>query len=296
MVSFFKYHGLGNDFVLLDGLTRPLPVEALVDPRRAALLCDRHRGVGADGLVLLLPPTDDAAQVRMRIINADGSEAEMCGNGIRCAAKALHDHVAGFERSDSIAFATGAGLLRCDLSLGADGLVSQVRVDMGRPSVQGVVELGAESTLLLDKLLSAFLIDDLRAEELRPIAVSMGNPHLVSFPETSHDLRQVAEALGGALEKHPRFPNRTNVEFARPRRGGGLDLWVWERGCGITQACGTGACATAVAAVETGRHPPGQPLSVHLPGGTLTIEVADRLERVWMTGPAEEVFSGELVI
>jgi diaminopimelate epimerase len=292
---FRKYHGLGNDFILLDGLTRPLPVDHLVDPSIARRLCDRHRGVGADGLLLLLPPISAEAHAQMRIINADGSEAEMCGNGIRCAAAALHDHIVEHRGRTLLSFDTGAGLLRCELTFSPEGLVNAVRVDMGRPVVEGPVELDDPTLASLDNLLRIHLIEDLTASTLRPVAVSMGNPHLIMFPQTDHDLRDLATALGPALERAPSAPNRTNVEFARWHESE-LELWVWERGCGITEACGTGACATAVAAVVAGRHPAGAPLRICLPGGTLTVEVADDLSRVSMTGPVAEVFLGEVEI
>ena len=221
-LPFRKYHGLGNDFLLFDGLTATLPLDRLTDPQLARQLCDRHLGIGGDGLLLVLPPSTPAAHARMRVINADGSEPEMCGNGIRCVAKALHDHlgVTGVER---LGIDTGAGLLWCDLTLGADERVSSVRVDMGRPSL--------ERASLPMQGEGRFVEETLRvgAVELRSTAVSMGNPHLVSFVQ--QEPRDLAERLGPVIEKHPLFPRRTNVEFAR-LQGGGLELWVWERGCG----------------------------------------------------------------
>ena len=284
-VPFRKYHGNGNDFVVLDGLSRSIPVEALESV--AARLCDRHAGIGADGLLLVLPPLSDGAQGTMRVINADGSEAEMCGNGIRCVAKFMHDHLPGLDQETRLHIDTGAGLLTCDLTLDVGGLVRSVRVDMGAPTLERpAIPMEGEGRFVDQEI----TVDH---RTLRSTAVSMGNPHLITFVDQGP--RALAETVGPLLERHPMFPNRTNVEFAMPEDGA-LELWVWERGCGITQACGTGACATAVAACVTGRHPAGQPLRVRLPGGPLIIEVAEDLSRVWMDGPAAEVFVGEVEV
>ncbi len=288
-LPFRKYHGNGNDFVVLDGLSRPMPVEKLESVDVATRLCHRHTGIGADGLLLVLPPRTEGAHGTMRVINADGSEAEMCGNGIRCVAKAMHDHLPGLDQETSLRIDTGAGLLTCDLTLDSAGLVASVRVDMGAPTLDRPAIPMAGEGRFIDAEISA------EGATLRSTAVSMGNPHLVTFvePGQGQGPRELAETLGPLLERHAMFPNRTNVEFALPEDGG-LELWVWERGCGITQACGTGACATAVAACATGRHPAGEPLKVRLPGGSLIIEVAADLSRVWMDGPAAEVFAGEV--
>ena len=288
-LPFRKYHGIGNDFLLFDGLNQPLPLTQLVDPQMVSRICDRHTGVGGDGILLLLQPQSNQAHARMRILNADGSEAEMCGNGIRCAAKALRDHLPQFARMDRISFETGAGVLHCDLSLGSDGLVRSVKVDMGQPILdRAALPMVGEGSFIESPL-------RVNEAELRATAVSMGNPHLVTFVEDKRNLQNMAQHLGPLVERHTLFPKRTNAEFARLRPDG-IELWVWERGCGITLACGTGACATAVAAVVTKRHPASRPLPVHLPGGTLTIQVAEDLSRVWMEGPAVEVFQGELTL
>ena len=291
-LSFRKYHGNGNDFVVLDGLDGALPVELLEQPAVATTLCQRHTGIGADGLLLVLPPQSPTAHARMRVINSDGSEAEMCGNGIRCVAKAMHDHMGRFGELSRLLLDTGAGLLACELNLDPRGLVRTVRVDMGRPELlRELIPMEGQGTLVEAAI-------QIQGRELQSTAVSMGNPHLVSFvdPSSGQDPRQLAETLGPLLEHHEWFPNRTNVEFARPREDGSLELWVWERGCGLTLACGTGACATAVAAQVTGRHAAKTPLTMHLPGGPLTIVVAEDLSRVWMEGPAEEVYSGVVQI
>lgn len=289
-LPFFKYQGLGNDFVLFDGIGSPLPVERLTDAAVARGLCDRHLGIGADGILLLLPPVSEGAQARMRVLNADGSEPEMCGNGIRCAAKALHDHLLPSPSgATQMAIDTGAGRLCCQLTLGTEGLVHSVRVDMGKPS------LDRETLPMLGQ--GPFIEAPIRVGgmELQSTAIRMGNPHLVTFVGPEESPRALAERLGEPLENHPVFPKRANVEFARPRADG-IELWVWERGCGITQACGTGACATAVAAVVTKRRAADEPIPIHLPGGTLTVTVENGLSRVWMDGPAVEVYRGQIAI
>jgi diaminopimelate epimerase len=287
MIPFRKYHGLGNDFVVLEGIVRPLPLERLTDPATAAAICARHTGVGADGLLLVLPPLTGAALARMRVINADGSEPEMCGNGIRCVAKALHDHVEGFGATGRIVIDTGAGALPCDLTLGHDGRVESVRVDMGQPSLERKDLPMTGTGRCVESPLEG-------VDALRWTAVSMGNPHIVTFVEDpAEDLERLARTLGPQLEHDPAFPNRTNVEFVW-LDDSRAEAWIWERGCGITQACGTGACAVGVAAVASERHQAGAVLPVHLPGGTLSIEVEPELQRVWMDGPAVEVFEGEL--
>jgi diaminopimelate epimerase len=268
MLRFAKYQGLGNDFLVVD---RP------VSAAEAVALCDRRFGVGGDGVLMVLPAEAPAADARMRILNADGSEAEMCGNGIRCVAKELHD--SGRVQKPVIEIETGAGRLSCAVALGPDGRVDTVAVEMGAPRREGPQE--AEPLTMEGR---SFVLD----------CVSMGNPHAVTFIATDEPLRELAERYGPHIERHERFPRRTNVEFARMgREGREIELVVWERGCGITLACGTGACATAAAAVMTGRAPLGRELGVHLLGGTLGITVAEDLSGVRMRGPARRVFAGE---
>lgn len=288
-LPFRKYHGLGNDFILFDCIADQLPRDSLLDPGVARRLCDRHRGIGADGVVLILEPTSREAQATMRIINSDGSEAEMCGNAIRCVARALWDHNPRFQGAEAISFDTGAGVLRCELILQPDRSVGLVRVDMGAPSLErSTLPMTGEGTFIEAPISAG-------DREFKGTAVGMGNPHLVIFLEGQQPLQDAARTYGPLLEHSPLFPNRTNVEFAR-LAAEELELWVWERGCGITQACGTGACAAAVAATKTGRSPGGAPLSVRLPGGRLEIEVAPDQSRVWMAGPAEEVFLGLITL
>lgn len=254
----FKYHGLGNDFVLLDRRESGEDI----DPQGARWLCDRRRGIGGDGVLVLLPSTCAAA--RMAVHNADGSVAEMCGNGLRCAVKHLAERTQPRPRRLSVE--TGAGLLGCQIHYQGEE-VSGVEVAMG-PARLGLV----------DQPLSL-------KEAGRGTSVSMGNPHLVLLDTPPEQ----ASALGPLLERDPAFPQRTNVEFCR-LRGGGLELAVWERGVGLTEACGTGACAAAAAAAHLGRLPFSQWLPVDLPGGRLEVRVSPGLSQVELRGPASFVF------
>ena len=282
-MRFAKYHGLGNDFVVVDlRAATPADAAAIQDPAIVKAVCDRQFGVGADGVLAILPAHD--ADARMRVLNADGSEAEMCGNGIRCVVKELRER--GGIAKDEMSIETGAGRLVCELR--DDG----VAVSMGAPRLlRGEIPMtGPASERCIEQPM------ELAGYPTRAITgVSMGNPHAVIFiddPET--DLRRLAETIGPVIELHGWFPHRTNVEFARIRDRQRLDLVVWERGCGITLACGTGACATVVAAVLTGRCDEGLAVGVSLPGGKLSIRVLPELANVRMHGPAAHVFDGEL--
>jgi diaminopimelate epimerase len=272
-LRFSKYHGIGNDFVVVDGVAA-----TRVDSELAKRICDRHLGVGADGVLLV---THKASGPQMAIINADGSSSEMCGNGIRCVA--LHLALHG-EYGDRITIDTAAGPHLCRVK--RDGGVARVEVEMAVPNL-------APETLPMDAegpQLDAAL--DVDGVTLRITAVSMGNPHAVSF-DSLGDRRLT---LGPALSKHKRFARGVNAGFARVDGEQAIALDVFERGVGWTRACGTGACAAAVAAVETGRMPRGKPIQVLLPGGPLTIVVGAPGERVQMAGPAELVFEGELTL
>jgi diaminopimelate epimerase len=281
MPPFHKYHGLGNDFVLFDlrdGEGTPSPL----DPEIARWLCDRHVGIGADGVLGLLRAVEPGPHARMRMLNADGSEAEMCGNGLRCLAKFLHDH--GGLRRRELLIETPAGLRPCSLEVARNGTVRDVAVQMGAPALAGP-SLPGPAPFVEQPL-------EVLDRSLRVTAVSMGNPHAVVFVDEPP--RPLAESLGPALEQHPAFPRRTNVEFARRLPDGTLEVAVWERGCGITLACGTGACAAAVAATLTGRAPEGQERALRLPGGTLYVTVAAKRAGVTLRGPATEVFAGTI--
>jgi diaminopimelate epimerase len=287
-IVFSKYEGLGNDFVLVDGLDGAQRLSLTVEAARQ--ICDRHRGIGGDGVLVLDAP---AARPRMRVINADGSVPEMCGNGIRCVAL----HLARIGRASSGAFEidTDAGphVVRV-LERGESGVVE---VAMRAASLQpDEVPVRAPAALCDEPL-------ELGGPRLRWTAVSMGNPHAVTFDDAGSARAELAPRVqtavvsgsapalpGGALL----FPHGVNVGFAQMRGPNALELAVFERGSGWTEACGTGACAAAVAAVETGRAQRGQAIAVQLPGGTLTIVVPEPGERVLMTGPARHVFDGEV--
>lgn len=259
--------GIGNDFVVLDALRGDLPP---LDPATLApLICDRRRGVGGDGVLLV--ERGDTAPFRMRMWNPDGSESEMCGNGLRCAAVLLRER--GYA-SESAAIETRAGVLKVQF-VGED-----VAVDMGIARLtQGEIGMAGPAD-------ERFVESDLGDGTLGT-AVSMGNPHLVIFVE---DVDAVSlEARGRELERHSLFPQRTNVHFVQVLSADEARVRVWERGAGATLACGTGACAVAVAGVETGRL--SRRSTVNLPGGSLTIEVGED-RRVTMTGPAVTVFEG----
>jgi diaminopimelate epimerase len=258
-LRFTKYHGLGNDFVVVEG--------PLVGPERARRLCDRRRGVGADGVLGILPPTTPGAVATMHIFNSDGSVAAMCGNGIRCVARHLAE---ARGLSGDLVVDTDSGPKRCTVHRdGPGGAVGTVSVEMGPARLEGE---------------QVFAV---AGESLPAVRVSMGNPHAVLFDEPTVAR---ASAVGPELERL--VPGGVNVGFARPGPTG-LDLVVWERGAGLTDACGTGACAAAVAAVRRGAFPAGRPIEVRLPGGALEITVGEDLARVTMRGPAERVFAGE---
>jgi len=260
-LRFAKYHGLGNDFVLVAG--------PLMDPGRARRLCDRHRGVGADGVVTILPARSPGAAATMHIYNPDGSVAEMCGNAIRCLAV----HLAATRGApDAIVVDTGAGPKRCALHRAASGAVEAVSVEMGPARIEGEQDFEAGG------------------ERLHGVRVNMGNPHVVLFDTPT---RERAAAIGPRLEAS--VAGGVNVGFARPGPAG-IDLVVWERGAGLTDACGTGACAAAVAAVRAGAAVAGTAIEVRLPGGALLVTVAADLVGVTMRGPATHVFDGEALI
>lgn len=265
---FWKVEGLGNDFVLLDWRERADWERGLTFlAEQAPAVCDRRTGVGADGL-LLLGPAEGEALATMVVINFDGSRPEMCGNGLRTVAH----HLAWDTKQLDFLVTTDAGDLRC-LVTDLTEVACQVQVNMGPARRGEVLEPPAGA-----------------GRSFRD--VSMGNPHAITFVADNEDPEALARTLGPALETDDAYPNRTNVEFAKRNADGSLTLWVWERGCGITQACGTGACATAAAAVDVGLAAAGESVTIHLPGGALGIEVpAAADEGVLMTGPARRVFS-----
>jgi len=268
-------HGAGNDYVYVDCIRQPLPADPVALSKK---ISDRHRGVGGDGLILIC--SSDKADARMRMFNADGSEAEMCGNGIRCVAKYIFDH--DIAESQSLTIETGRGVLALELELGSDGKVRRVRVDMGEPILQASL---IPTTLPGDPPLDA----ELPGFGLKGTCVSMGNPHCVIYVD------EVTDALvlgaGPKVEVDAHFPRRVNVEFVKVHRPDDITMRVWERGSGETLACGTGACAVAVAGVLTGRTQ--RSITAHLTGGDLQLHWSEADNHVYMTGPAVEVFSGE---
>ena len=274
-MRFTKMHGAGNDYVYVDCFAQPVPKDPAALARRIA---DRHFGVGGDGLILICP--SDVADARMRMFNADGSEAEMCGNGVRCVAKYVYDH--GIRRSDSLKIETGNGVLSLELEI-VGGRADRVRVDMGEPI------LAAEkipTTLPGDPVVNVPLAIDGRS--LAVTCVSMGNPHCITYvaPLTDEWVLQV----GPKVEVDSHFPRRVNAEFVEVLSPAEVRMRVWERGSGETLACGTGASAVCVAGVLAGRT--GRRILAHLPGGDLELHWADD-NHVYMTGPAVEVFQGE---
>jgi diaminopimelate epimerase len=287
-VRFTKMHGIGNDYIYVNCFDEQVDHPAALAP----VISDRHRGVGGDGLILIAPSR--TAGVRMRIFNADGSEAEMCGNGIRCVAKYAYEHKlarSGGEFSvpgrqafpASLNIETGNGILTVGLFINDNDKVQKVCVNMGRPILSPrdiPVNLPGEKVV-------AQPIDVL-GQELFMTCVSMGNPHAVFFCD---DVSLIElEKLGPAIEKHSLFPKRINVHFVQIDKPAEFTMQTWERGSGITLACGTGACAACVAAVMNGCQE--RICTGHLPGGELDLNWCQQDNCVYMTGPAEEVFEG----
>ncbi len=280
-VEFTKYQGLGNDFVLVDNRGQ---TTSLLSPEQAVAVCDRHFGIGGDGVIFLLPG-ESGANYTMRIYNSDGSEPEMCGNGIRCLARFIADlEGIAADKPQSYAIHTLAGLITPEVQTNG-----QVRVNMGSPHL-----LGQEIPTVLvapdEKAVNAKL--EIAGQSWDVTCVSMGNPHCITFVE---DVAAIAlEQLGPQFEHHAAFPQRTNTEFIEAIRPDYLKMRVWERGAGATLACGTGACAALVAGVLTGRC--ANAATVELPGGPLYIEWSALDQAVFMTGPAQKVFTGVVEI
>ncbi len=275
-MRFTKMQGCGNDYIYVDCFHEKPPR----DP--AALsqaISDRHFGIGADGLILICP--SEKADARMRMFNADGSEAEMCGNGLRCVAKYVHDH--GIAPKSRLTIETGRGPLTVDLEV-RGGKAQRVRVDMGEPIVQAS---DIPTTLPGNPPINVPLTID--GVTLKFTCVSMGNPHAVTFVDEITD--RLVHGIGPQVENHPAFPRKTNVEFIKVNRPDDATMRVWERGSGETLACGTGACASAVAGVLTENLARG--VAIHLLGGDLELHWSEKDNHVYMTGPAVEVFSGE---
>ena len=275
-MRFWKYQGIGNDFILVDGTDGGLEI----DTEWCRRACDRHYGIGADGVLYVLP--GEGTDITMRIINADGSEAEMCGNGIRCVAKYAADN--GVVSGDAMSIHTLAGDLGAEVFRGDDGTVKTVRINMGAPILDGRSVPVDYDGRFIDQPFDADGV------AIRANAVSMGNPHFITFTPLDD---ATVDRLGPVLEKHPFFPRKTNVEFCKVEDGK-IYIRVYERGAAWTLACGTGACATTTAAALNGLVPFGTPVDVHLPGGWLRITVDKDLGYVLMEGPAELVFTGDM--
>lgn len=276
-MKFTKMHGLGNDYVYVNCFE-----EKVAEPEKVSrFVSDRHFGIGADGLILIRP--SEKADFEMAMYNADGSRGEMCGNGIRCVGKYVYDY--GLTNKTQICIDTLAGIKYLELML-KDGKVSQVKVDMGAPCLTAAeIPVTADS----EQVIHAPLVVEGKTYEMT--AVSMGNPHCVIFLE--EDVRKLdLENIGPAFENHPRFPRRINTEFVNVIDKSTLRMRVWERGSGETLACGTGACATVVAAVLNGKS--GHEVTVQLLGGALEITWAGDDMPVYMTGSAVTVFDGEI--
>lgn len=277
-LSFVKYHGLGNDFILVDNRHSPDPI---LTPEQAERLCDRHFGIGADGVIFALPG-QNGTDYTMRIYNSDGSEPEMCGNGIRCMARFLGD-LEGASAKSVYTIHTLAGLITPKLE--SDG---QITVDMGKPRLTPALIpttlTGGGETVVAQSL-------NVAGETWSVTCVSMGNPHCITFVPSvaAIDL----EKIGPLFETHAVFPAKTNVEFIEVVSRSHLKMRVWERGAGITLACGTGACASLVAAVLNGQSD--RVATLELPGGPLKIEWAAD-DRIFMTGPAQRVFAGQVEV
>ena len=275
-MKFYKMQGAGNDYVYFDCMKG-----GPADPGALAVrLSDRHFGIGGDGVILLCP--SKIADCKMRMFNADGSEGKMCGNGVRCVGKLAHD--LGYVKGDFCTVETLSGIKRLEFSFSADGKVCAARVDMGAPELRGEK---IPSAFVGEKVVSVPLTAG--GEEYKVTLVSMGNPHCVIFVGDPNSLD--LPKIGSAIENHPAFPERVNVEFVRPVNKNLLEMRVWERGSGETYACGTGACAAVVAAALNGFCPRGEEVAVRLKGGELRITYG---ETVSLYGGAELVFTGEI--
>ena len=273
-MKFTKMHGLGNDFVMVDCFEEQLSVDLAQLSRK---ICDRHFGIGADGLVLILP--SETADIGMRIFNPDGSEPEMCGNAIRCFARYVYEH--NIVSKQIMRVETLAGLIVPELVMNGEKVIS-VKVDMGEPRLdrEQIPMAGMAGKVVNEPVTVA-------GTTYNVTCVSMGNPHCITFvPDTGNV--PISE-VGPKIETHRLFPKKTNVEFVQVLNNNEVNMRVWERGAGETLACGTGACATGVACVLNNLT--AREIIVHLTGGDLQIEWADN-NHVYMTGPAEYVFTG----
>lgn len=277
-MKFTKMQGLGNDFVIIDAREQKLAEDI---GGWSKFLCDRHFGIGADGVMLVLPST--VADIRMRIINSDGSEAEMCGNGIRCFAKYVYEE--GIVSKKRMTVETLAGTMVPEVTVNEHDVVQMVKVDMGEPILQReLIPMTGSGEQVVDETIMIGQVP------FQVTAVSMGNPHCVTFVD---DIKAAEiETFGPQIEISADFPKKTNVEFVQVISEKEVIMRVWERGASITMACGTGACATAVACVLNKLTD--RTITVHLDGGDLQIHWDQATNHVFMTGPAVTVFAGEI--
>ena len=277
-MKFTKMHGLGNDYVYVNCFQ-----EKIENPSKVAKYeSDRHFGIGSDGLIMINP--SEVADFEMEMYNADGSRGEMCGNGIRCVAKYVYDY--GLTDKTSISVETLGGIKYLDLTV-KDGKVIMVKVDMGTPILKPeLIPIVADGDMVVNE---PIIVD---RTEYRMTGVSMGNPHAVIYMDNIKDLN--LDQLGPKFENHERFPKRINTEFVKFIDRHTLEMRVWERGSGETMACGTGACAVAVASILNGLTE--EKVTVKLLGGDLQIEWDREEDKVYMTGPATTVFDGEIDI
>ena len=278
-MKFTKMHGIGNDYVYVNCFEETVSNPSAV----AKFVSDRHFGIGSDGLILIKP--SDIADCEMDMYNLDGSQGAMCGNGIRCVAKYAYDY--GIVNKTSISVATKSGIKYLDLTLGKDGKVALVKVNMGAPILTSR-QIPVVSTK--EQVINEPLHVD--GETYHITAVSMGNPHAIVYMDELKNLD--IEKLGPKFENHINFPDRINTEFVKVIDRHTLQMRVWERGSGETLACGTGACAVAVASILNGYVVKDQPVTIKLLGGDLEIFWDQQKNTVFMTGPAEVVFDGEI--
>lgn len=281
MLKFTKMHGIGNDYVYIDAIKQKIE-----NPNELAKqLSDRHYSIGGDGVILICE--SDVADAKMRMFNADGSEGMMCGNGVRCVGKFVYDNGIVNKSKDVITIETLSGIKKLELTI-VDSKAQLIKVDMGKAILKAedipVVYEGSDTVIA-----KPLLVD---GKEHIVTCVSMGNPHCVTFVDDVDSLE--LEKIGPHFETHKAFPQRVNTEFVKVIDDHTLQMRVWERGSGETWACGTGACATVVAAVENGYCKKGEDITVHLRGGDLVINYTD--ETVFMTGPATKVFDGEIEV
>ncbi len=281
MLKFTKMHGIGNDYIYINAIEQKID-----DPNALALkLSDRRFSIGGDGVILIC--SSDVADAKMRMFNADGSEGMMCGNGVRCVGKYVYDNLLEDKSRDTITIETLSGIKTLKITA-VDGKAELLEVDMGKAVLKAtdipVIYDGC------DTVIAKPLVVD--SKEHIVTCVSMGNPHCVTFVDDVDSLE--LEKIGPSFENHEAFPQRINTEFVKVIDEKTLQMRVWERGSGETWACGTGACATVVAACENGYCKKGENITVHLRGGDLIINYTD--ERVLMTGPATKVFDGEIEV